>query len=455
MASLSALAGFDAPFMPNPQEAENVALNATDLLAETGQAQRDASTQHIKEIKVSYDSKGVGTVTLKGSEEAAASLQKYADIGRQAVAAADAQAEALARKRQVLEAHPILAGVGRLASLASAGYAGNDKVGPIIRAAGIYGGEFFGQTPDQLLGEEASIRAGQAQTLGPIEAAEEARARTDIATQEVVLRAKDREDRLVGERRARGQTAYARYMTAAQGGVLPANIEDVLATNEDIDKADIPSMSNALRSTNSQAVTEREDKQAERKALDRARIEAMKASVAQRGLMYAQAKSLKAEPYVKHAMAIDQMELKIVTDEGTHRSKLDDAAAAVGVPGMQNASSDEARRILSSYNRLTLPGVPGSKRQEIFGITGIDPKAEQTRQTVLKGLQESVGFYTGLPEAYKVVQREREAVNRHLQKLEPDLYEKLNEKSAAVPSSSPLTPQEEADKFLTGLGVKE
>ena len=231
MATLSEIAGLPqfapaAPGQSGPQNVEKVADEAVSMLAARGRAEKTKAGPAFNKIQYKTDADGKTTVSVDMPEETYRNLSELAQTGQQARAAFGQAAAQLAQKREFLQANPVIAGVGRIASAAASLYAGNPRVAPLVQASGAFGADIYGQTPDQLAVEEAKLKAQEFQVhAAQTEAVEQARHRAvqEATTLEGVAMQRAQLDIAQGEAAAQNvERAVRDYEMAAASGNVEA-----------------------------------------------------------------------------------------------------------------------------------------------------------------------------------------------------------------------------------------
>lgn len=169
--SLSSLAGFPDQLPQSTldtaqngiQFADNVAKDGIDHMAGTGI--KDPGPPFAG-ISTKIDPKtGEQTHDIRGAkdwflQQAHSAIQ----LKDQLQAAYDQQIQQQQAKQQFLNEHPAIAQIGRLASLAASAYSDpRNRLAGIIKGAGAFGMDTFGQSPEQIGGNIAQL---QAQKLG-------------------------------------------------------------------------------------------------------------------------------------------------------------------------------------------------------------------------------------------------------------------------------------------------
>lgn len=182
---------------------------------------------------------GDQTHTVSGmTDQFLQEVTRLTSIGRTAEGAYEQAVNLRQQRLDELQAHPILAGVGRIASLAAANYQAQGMRGraaqPLVNAAGQFGLDTFALTPEQLAEHIAQLRTQQlgaetavANVLERGAAVEQtAQARRDtLAAQEL-----DRQQRMDEMQRRDAQSIEGRGMTAAQSGSLSPESINALAS---------------------------------------------------------------------------------------------------------------------------------------------------------------------------------------------------------------------------------
>jgi hypothetical protein len=148
---------------------------------------------------------------------------KLAQLGQQASAAYDQQVQALQAKQQFMEQNPILASVGKIASLAAAGYQNpNFRGSAIVRAAGLAGMDQFSGTPGEIQGQIAGIQAQNLAAQAPITTAMNDLLKNQLANQnvqsEIANRKQQRLDTIEGD--ANKQAVAGLFTPEAAGSFM-------------------------------------------------------------------------------------------------------------------------------------------------------------------------------------------------------------------------------------------
>lgn len=190
------------------------------------QLQLNAQGPPIKSIHMKVNDDGTKTYKFEANEHAVNHIQEMVQIGQQAIDARNEQIKMIEHKRQMLEAHPAIAQIGRLASLAAGQYfAPGDRGAALVRAAGAFGSDTFGRTPEDLAGEAADLRGRNVGIATSIagKLAEEQRA---IAAEERAKNQDERETRLAAQFTIREQDRVEQQrvsdLTTRMGTVLTA-----------------------------------------------------------------------------------------------------------------------------------------------------------------------------------------------------------------------------------------
>jgi len=171
--TFSDLAGIPNPYdgqpQPGPTEPNyEQANNKMDEGIDTIRPQQPPDAAILKMTTTTDPKTGKQVHDVKLTDALYQEVQRLAGMGAQAESAFTQARQALEQKRDFLNAHPIIAGVGRIASAAAAEYAGGPRgarISPLVHAAGAYGLDTYGQSPDALNGQIAGLsqQAMQAQ----------------------------------------------------------------------------------------------------------------------------------------------------------------------------------------------------------------------------------------------------------------------------------------------------
>lgn len=151
------------------QNADQHGNEVVQLVNDVGnQGRQDQSPQSaFHEVKYTANKEGGFDVAVKMPSTTYDYLGNLLQTGMAAENAFAAARQQLAQKRVFQQENPIIAGIGRIASTAAAQYGSGYQPGrgtdiaPLIRAAGAYGLDQFGQTPDQLAQQEAQLATQQ------------------------------------------------------------------------------------------------------------------------------------------------------------------------------------------------------------------------------------------------------------------------------------------------------
>lgn len=148
--------------------ADAVADEAVQTGNDNGAQQKAAQGQQAPPFhKVSYKANKDGGFDVEVSMPSSTYdyLGNLLQTGQQAQQAFSQARMLLAKKREFQEQHPIISGIGKIAGLAAAGYGngfntvrGGGRISPLVRAAGAYGLDQFGETPSQLAQQEAVLQ---------------------------------------------------------------------------------------------------------------------------------------------------------------------------------------------------------------------------------------------------------------------------------------------------------
>lgn len=193
MANISALAGLPGNVTPDKQGADTLASEGLDMVnASSEEFKKRVDRPPVMKVETKFEKDGtpvhsfsgvsdetlqrltenakIGELSQQIPDPAKANMAAYLNFGEEYQRAADDLVNRFKSKREALEANPILAGVGRIASSAAIGYAGGrgDRLGPLIRGMGAYGADAFGETPDELAAKETAVRAQQLGIQGDV-----------------------------------------------------------------------------------------------------------------------------------------------------------------------------------------------------------------------------------------------------------------------------------------------
>lgn len=164
--NLSELAGLPAeapPQGPDMANADAVGQDTVDAIAGTAVPQPKPGI--LSNTTVVDPKTGEQTHTLKVTDQFLQNIGQLVGVGQQAISAYDQQVRAVQAKQQFLQEHPLVAAVGRLSSLAAANYFDpRNRLNGAIRAAGAFGQDYFGQSPEQLGAQVSQLQAQKLQT---------------------------------------------------------------------------------------------------------------------------------------------------------------------------------------------------------------------------------------------------------------------------------------------------
>lgn len=154
-------------FMDGEQNANAVADEGIQTIADTAKQQKQAEMMQMpfQSIKYTADPKTgkykIGVEMPQDTFDYLGTLLQTGQATIQAFGEARAQLQA---KREFQERNPIISALGKISSTAAAQYASSGRgrdISPIIRAAGAYGLEQFGQTNAELSQQEAQLTGQQ------------------------------------------------------------------------------------------------------------------------------------------------------------------------------------------------------------------------------------------------------------------------------------------------------
>lgn len=222
-------AAFGGPVM-DPQQTTAYAARDMSLGAETGKAKVLATQQPIEQATQRVDSDGNNVYDFKGLSQAAyEQLQELIQAGRQSKAETAELTSRLRAKRDVMEAHPAIAQIGRIAAAAANAYiAPGSRGAALVHGAGAVAGEYFKDTPESLSADISDAQRRQVATQAPITAMAIAEQRTEQQIQHQLQRearldaAEDR--RVERDRRLTIASGLGNiYSTAANGTQWPGD----------------------------------------------------------------------------------------------------------------------------------------------------------------------------------------------------------------------------------------
>ena len=139
-------------------------LNDTGKQNQAGKGQAD-QTPAFQEVKYTASKDGGFDVAVKMPSSTYDFIGNMLKTGIATQNAFDEARARLAAKREFQEKNPIIAGIGKIASTAAAQYGSGEqgirtgRISPLVRAAGAYGLDQFGQTPAELAEREAGLQA--------------------------------------------------------------------------------------------------------------------------------------------------------------------------------------------------------------------------------------------------------------------------------------------------------
>lgn len=154
------------PALPGPEsEADGnflvdaIGAQGLGYSSSLGEAAR-SNQPAFKSMTTTFDDQGNPIHDIKGVSQAYLDhIQRQIKFANLAQATLQRVADAATRKANVLEQHPILAGIGRATSSIAAQYAAPGSRGAaIVRGLGAFGADFFQDTPEQLLARAASAQ---------------------------------------------------------------------------------------------------------------------------------------------------------------------------------------------------------------------------------------------------------------------------------------------------------
>ena len=147
----------------NYQNADAVTQEGVDQIATQGQMSRGANpTAAFHKVVYETGPDGQTNISVKMPQTTFDTLSQLMQTGQATISAFDQARQQLAAKQQFLQQNPIVAGLGSIFSSAAAQYAGGPhqagRIAPLVRAAGAYGLQTFGQTPEALQQEQAQLQ---------------------------------------------------------------------------------------------------------------------------------------------------------------------------------------------------------------------------------------------------------------------------------------------------------
>lgn len=237
--SISGFAGLGEPQQDpqiDMQNADAMSAGAIGLANERGAAEQMPAVDGVTHYSVKTGADGRKKYTIEADEPTFEKFQQLASrgaqvepllglaqLGQQVIEARNTQVAALKSRLAQVEAHPILAQLGRIASLAAAAYIAPHSRGEgLVRAAGAFAAPLLHDTPENLTAEISQVEQQKLGAQLPIAQLQEQQLEQERRLEEVRL-VRERQARLdqqatENDRLQRIQAIENKYITQAGKG---------------------------------------------------------------------------------------------------------------------------------------------------------------------------------------------------------------------------------------------
>lgn len=202
----------------DPTQLDSVVARDLSLVTEAGQMKRLETEKPVESIGQRVGPDGKMLFDVKGlNEMAMAQLQELIQRGSQQKQMEVELQSRLRAKRDVMEKHPVITQLGRVAAAAANAYqAPHSRGEALVRGAGAVATEYFRDTPLSLSGELAESERRAVATQVPIASMVIAEQRT----QNMLEREKLREERLIEMERIREEKARRSELSSRMVGAI-------------------------------------------------------------------------------------------------------------------------------------------------------------------------------------------------------------------------------------------